>query len=375
MERIRFDVGSTIAARGNRSCTEQRRPSPDTMWQTPPKVHSQVEAACVTPPKGQWQSRQRHTLMQDRPTTRQPPKDPIRSLPESVLPARERKALTRGPSHVEERLSGIRILSARAEASAWCWEELPEQVRNSFRFLGGLSALPESIADRPYLPPVALDAKPTLVLDLDETLVHFCRGSTSLAAPAVPDVLVEFDDLGVGRVHFRPFAQIFLEVISRSFEVVIFTASQQCYADQVIDALDPTGAFVSHRLYRQHCTEFHGAYFKELALLGRSAAKCLLIDNSPIAVACNVTNSVLIRSWYGDIRDQELLALLDVVEDMRRDQSRGGRFDRYLSHPGYSHNNLQVSMAVVFESMDKAQTPDGTSLWRRQQTMKAMAEA
>ena len=58
----------------------------------------------------------------------------------------------------------------------------------------------------------------------------------------------------------------------------------------------------------QHPQEFHGAYFKELGLLGRSLSKagvgfrrasgvsarscqCVLIDNSPVSVACNAENS------------------------------------------------------------------------------------
>ncbi|CAE8634800.1 unnamed protein product [Polarella glacialis] len=130
-----------------------------------------------------------------------------------------------------------------------------------------------------------------------------------------------------GRVFFRPYVSLFLEVASKGFELVVFTASQQSYADQVIDALDPTGAFISHRLYRQHCTELRGAFFKELGLLGRPLPKCLLVDNSPISVACNANHGVLIRSWYGERQDQELLFLLELLKDM---QGFGGDFDRYL---------------------------------------------
>ncbi|CAJ1365262.1 unnamed protein product [Effrenium voratum] len=190
--------------------------------------------------------------------------------------------------------------------------DLSPQLRHTLEFLRKLPFLPRTyLGDaRPFLPP---SAKPTLVLDLDETLVHCFRGSS--LPEASPDLVVEFDEsIGIGRIYFRPFVQLFLEVISRSFDVVVFTASQQAYADQVINALDPSGSLISHRLYRQHCTEFCGAYFKELSLLGRPLSKCILVDNSPISVACNAHNGVLIRSWYGDLQDQELLALLEVLE-------------------------------------------------------------
>jgi TFIIF-interacting CTD phosphatase-like protein len=74
---------------------------------------------------------------------------------------------------------------------------------------------------------------------------------------------------------------------------------------------------IKHRLCRQHCTERGGAYFKELGLLGRPLSKCILVDNSPISLACNPDNGILIKSWYGDSSDEELLHLLGVLQDIR----------------------------------------------------------
>merc|ERR1712151_121327 len=112
--------------------------------------------------------------------------------------------------------------------------------------------------------------------DLDETLVHCTRGegkgSTRVLPKTLcpPDVVVDFEDVQAhGSVAFRPFARFFLEMVAKEFEVVVFTASQQFYADKVCNALDPTGQFIHYRLYRQHCTELRGAFFKELGLLGR----------------------------------------------------------------------------------------------------------
>lgn len=194
----------------------------------------------------------------------------------------------------EEKLQEFSIRSPGfcAAAASQSWEDLPLQLQNALEFLRKLPYYPQTLLRnaRPFLPP---PTKPTLVLDLDETLVHCCRGLTQMAT--LPDMIVEFDGISTGRVHFRPFVQIFLEVVSRTFEVVVFTASQQSYADQVIDALDPARALISHRLYRQHCTEFRGAYFKELGLLGRPLSQCVLVDNSPISVACAMLR---MASWF-----------------------------------------------------------------------------
>ncbi|CAK0829896.1 unnamed protein product [Prorocentrum cordatum] len=124
------------------------------------------------------------------------------------------------------------------------------------------------------------------------------EGGEQHALPAPPtDLLVEFDDVpgrAVGAVAFRPGVRRFLEAAARRFEVVVFTASQQSYADKVIDALDPSGLLVAHRLYRGHCTEYRGAFFKDLGHLGRPLARCVLVDNSPISVALNPDNGILI---------------------------------------------------------------------------------
>lgn len=61
----------------------------------------------------------------------------------------------------------------------------------------------------------------TLVLDLDETLVHYS------------------DENGEGKVYFRPHLDYFLKEMVKYFELMIFTAAQQDYADTVINIIDP----------------------------------------------------------------------------------------------------------------------------------------
>lgn len=211
------------------------------------------------------------------------------------------------------------------DAAQHSLEELHASLRNALLFIRNVPSLPCTPPSslRPLLPPVRSDLplRPTLVLDLDETLVH-CRreGSSSSSRSTVstvsPDLVVTFDEQPRrGSVGFRPHVKFFLETVSKHFEVVVFTASQQSYADKVLNALDPQGKWIEHRLYRGHCTELRGAFFKELGLLGRPLSQCILVDNSPISVACNAENSILIRSWYGDQYDQELVELIKVLKE------------------------------------------------------------
>lgn len=112
----------------------------------------------------------------------------------------------------------------------------------------------------PFLPKSTNKSDFTLVLDLDETLVHYVESDTD------PRLLI------------RPGAQKFLKEMSEIYEVVIFTAAMQDYADWVLDQLD-TGKWISHRLYRQHTTIENGNFVKDLSKIGRDLTKTIIIDN------------------------------------------------------------------------------------------------
>jgi CTD small phosphatase-like protein 2 len=82
-----------------------------------------------------------------------------------------------------------------------------------------------TLVDPPYLPPLSIDShkKLTLVLDLDETLVHY------------------FEIGQQGKLLVRPGATRFLKEMTKYYEVVIFTAAVKDYADWAIDQIDTEG--------------------------------------------------------------------------------------------------------------------------------------
>ena len=66
--------------------------------------------------------------------------------------------------------------------------------------------------------------------------------------------------------------------------MIIFTASNSCYANVVIDYLDPKGEYISHRLFRESCIQSEdGIYIKDLRVINRELSDIILIDNSPIS--------------------------------------------------------------------------------------------
>lgn len=117
--------------------------------------------------------------------------------------------------------------------------------------------------------------KKTLVLDLDETLVHSTFEPTD-DSDLVVRVTIEGGNYNV-YVKIRPGLDEFLEEVAEYYEVVVFTASMAKYADPVLDRIDKRGC-ISHRLFREHCVMHRGAYVKDLARLGRDLTNVVIVD-------------------------------------------------------------------------------------------------
>ena len=74
-----------------------------------------------------------------------------------------------------------------------------------------------------------------------------------------PDIWIDIEAPMSGEVvktgfTIRPYALECLKEANQFYEVAIFTAGYDWYADPIIDYLDPTGQLIQHRFYRQHAT-------------------------------------------------------------------------------------------------------------------------
>ncbi|KAJ1928861.1 hypothetical protein IWQ60_001657 [Tieghemiomyces parasiticus] len=193
---------------------------------------------------------------------------------------------------------------------------LQRQEEAVYSFIAALPPVPRDLHIRPFLLPRKTRSSPpiTLVLDLDETLVH-C--STLANFPADFTFMVENkgQEFTV-RCRLRPGYLEFLERMAQHFEVVIFTASQKAYADRLLNLLDPQRNLIRHRLFRDSCLELAGSYLKDLSLLGRDLSKVVIVDNSPQVFGYQVSNGIPIVSWYQDPGDNELRTVGDFLETL-----------------------------------------------------------
>ncbi|XP_076472576.1 CTD nuclear envelope phosphatase 1-like [Babylonia areolata] len=162
----------------------------------------------------------------------------------------------------------------------------------------------------------------TLVLDLDETLIHSHHdGVLRQVKPGTPPdfVLKVTIDRHPVRffVHKRPHVDYFLEIVSSWYDLVVFTASMEIYGAAVADKLDNNKGFLKRRYYRQHCNLDCGSYTKDLAAICPDLSSIFILDNSPIAYRQFPDNAIPIKSWFSDPHDTALLCLLPMLDALR----------------------------------------------------------
>lgn len=137
-------------------------------------------------------------------------------------------------------------------------------------------------------------AQKTLVIDLDETLIHSLAKGGRMSSGHMVEVklntVVGYGGATLGPqhpilyyVHKRPHCDDFLRRVSKWYNLVVFTASVQEYADPVIDWLEQERKYFSGRYYRQHCTFRNGAYIKDLSSVEPDLSKVMILDNSPLS--------------------------------------------------------------------------------------------
>ena len=147
----------------------------------------------------------------------------------------------------------------------------------------------------------------TLVIDLDETLIHLKRSSDINSKEGI--------------LIFRPYLFYFLSLMKKEYELVLFSFGNEKYVDPIINMIEKKEKYFSHRLYRRHAVLSGKNFVKDLSKLGRDLKTILIIDNLPQAFKLQNENGIWVKAFYGDCKgDNETLKNLgDLLERIKYD--------------------------------------------------------
>ena len=145
----------------------------------------------------------------------------------------------------------------------------------------------------------------SLVLDLDETLIHFKPQNNG-------------EDGGILRV--RPGINEFLDEVGKFYELIVFTTATQDYADVLIDAIEEDKIYFEHRFYREHSTIIDNDFVKDLSRIGRPLDKIIIVDNMPQNFRLQKENGIIIKAFWGeDNTDTVLYELIPILVNIAKE--------------------------------------------------------
>ena len=187
--------------------------------------------------------------------------------------------------------------------------------------------------------------KKIALFDLDETLVH-CTGDINLKKEKyqhkIDIILPGTKEVSVG-INIRPLWKKTLNLIKKYYNIVVFTASHQAYADAVLDFMDPNKKYFKYRLYRNNCSlvNVDGAqfYVKDLDIFNEAydLKDIVIVDNSVLSFIYHLENGIPIVPYYSEDKDGSLyivgLYLMHIYkeDDLREANKKYINLDSFLN--------------------------------------------
>ena len=203
-----------------------------------------------------------------------------------------------------------------------------------------------------YLKNENSENKKLLILDLDETLVHSDLDFLLIEKIINYDKILYFDCDEEKNIPLpliiRPGIYEFLDYASENFDLVVFTASDQDYADSIINYIEKNKKYFKMRLYRNSCLFIEpGLYIKDLRIFGslKKIEDIIILDNSLFSFANQLNNGILITSFFDDKEDTFLDNVKNYLEyiknerDIREINKESFRFEEIKEEIIRNYNN------------------------------------
>ena len=216
-----------------------------------------------------------------------------------------------------------------------------------------------------YTTPMVIEDAPKkklLLIDLDETLIHsefrsrdnYKELDAFVKASKCNVKTFSFSDencIYFMDVFFRPHLKLFLQEISKYFDLAIFTAAMKNYADTILDYIDPKNEYFQFRLYRDACIPIQNKlYIKDLRIIkDYDPSNVILMDNSLYSFMNQPSNGMLVNSFYTNHNDNQLINaksfLIEHIfpcEDVRKECEKWYHFTK-LFYKGTTKEKKDIS--------------------------------
>lgn len=132
--------------------------------------------------------------------------------------------------------------------------------------------------------------------------------------------------MGDYHTYVRPHVAEFLRDVRELGRVAVWTSSSAPYAKEIIAGIFPESYPLEFVWARDRCTlrrDFESdAYvwiknLKKVRKLDFRLERVLMIDDSPEKLRLNYGNAIYVRSWFGDLADDELLWLAPYLKKIK----------------------------------------------------------
>ena len=151
--------------------------------------------------------------------------------------------------------------------------------------------------------------KYTLVLDLDETLVHCNKKSNNGFILLLRPGLIEF-----------------LKKMKNLCELILFSFGTSTYVDSVVKVIEKNEKFFEYILDRNHGIYENGNCIKDLNMLNRDLKNIIIIDDTYKYFQLHKENGICVKPFYGDIENDKntLVVLGNILQKIFRDANITG---------------------------------------------------
>ena len=187
--------------------------------------------------------------------------------------------------------------------------ENDEDGTNAYEIMQMLKNYEINKVDAPFLVTPS-KKKFTLVLDLDETLIHLrqkkdvinIKNDVNIKINNKSDYFYDNYDKNNNKylLQFRVGLFSFLTILKPFYELISFTSASKEYADVIINEIEKKRKFFDHKFYREHCVIYKDTFVKDISRIGRDIKKIIIIDNNERNFVLNKENGIKIAPYYGD---------------------------------------------------------------------------